>query len=130
MFSMDVLWLLKEINRLFNYRNIKYLCKSYYGEKVIYSKLQLSKFKNFISGSVFGKLQLTQISLNSRRNQKWKITHTVLGRWTLPFSSYKNRELKVEPWLVGARQRKKSEFFVTHILFEGNFLTFAFYLNV
>ena len=38
---MDVLWLLKEINRLFNYRNIKYLCKKYYGEKVNFLSLKL-----------------------------------------------------------------------------------------
>ena len=31
---------------------------------------------------------------------------------------------------VGARERKKSVFFVPIILSEGNFLTFVFYLNV
>ena len=33
-------------------------------EKVTYLKLQFSKFKKFVSSSVFGGLQLTQISLN------------------------------------------------------------------
>ena len=37
---------------------------SKYWEKVKYSKPQLSKFKKFVSRSVFGELQLTQISLN------------------------------------------------------------------
>ena len=35
-----------------------------YWEKVKYSKPQLSKFKKFVSRSVFGELQLTHISLN------------------------------------------------------------------
>ena len=33
-------------------------------EKLTFSKLGISKFKKFISESVFGELQLTQISLN------------------------------------------------------------------
>ena len=33
-------------------------------EKLTFSKLRISKFKKFISESVFGELQLTQISLN------------------------------------------------------------------
>ena len=45
-------------------KRVKYLLKSYYREKVIYSKLRFSKFKKFFSRSVFGQLQLTQISLN------------------------------------------------------------------
>ena len=35
-----------------------------YWEKVKYSKPELSKFKKFVSRSVFGELQLTQISFN------------------------------------------------------------------
>ena len=38
--------------------------KSYYGEKVTYSKLLFSKFEKFVSRSVFRELQLKQISLN------------------------------------------------------------------
>ena len=38
--------------------------KSYYWEKPTFSKLRFSKFKKFISRSVSGELQLTQISLN------------------------------------------------------------------
>ena len=45
-------------------RNVKYLVKSYYWEKVTYSKLRCSKFKKFVSRLVLGELQLTQISLN------------------------------------------------------------------
>ena len=39
-----------------------------------------------------------------KRNRKWKITHIVLERRTLCFSSYKNRKLKVKLWWVGARE--------------------------
>ena len=56
-----------------------------------------------------------------KRNRKWKITHIVLERRTLCFSSYKNRKLKVKLWWVGARKRKKRAFFVPFILSEGNF---------
>ena len=42
----------------------------------------------------------------------------VLERWTLCFSSYKNRKLKVKLWWVGARERKKKAFFVLFIFFE------------
>ena len=114
-----------------------------------HSNLQFSKFTRFISRSVFGELQLMQISLNfeiyccslkiiglvakrrvdflqflfwkelwrlkvkesivfvgqkfkvlikMRRNQKWKIPHTVLERWTMCFNSYRDCELKIELW--------------------------------
>ena len=45
-------------------KNVKYLLKSYYRAKVTYSNFRFYKFKKFISRSVFGELQLTQISLN------------------------------------------------------------------
>ena len=38
--------------------------KRYYWEKLTFSKPWFSKFKKFVSRSVFGELQLTQISLN------------------------------------------------------------------
>ena len=57
-----------------------------------------------------------------RQNQKWKIPHTLLERWTLCCSSFKNYELKVKLQWVGAHRRKKSAFFVTFILSEGNFV--------
>ena len=56
-----------------------------------------------------------------KRNRKWKIPHTVLEGWIMRFGSYKNCELKVKLWRVKARERK-SVFFVTFILSEGNFL--------
>ena len=59
---------------------------------------------------------------NTRWNWQWKIPHTDLKRWTLCFSLYKNCKLKVNPWWVRARQRKKSAFFETLLLSEGNFL--------
>ena len=65
-------------------------------------------------------------------NWKWKIPHTVLERWTMAISSYKDCELKVKLWCVGARERKKGAFFITYVLFcrKGIFLAFVFYLNV
>ena len=53
-----------------------------------------------------------------------------LKRQALCFSSYKNLKLKVKPWWVEARERKKRAIFVPFILFKGIFLTFVFYLNV
>ena len=41
--------------------------------------------------------------------------------WTLFFSSYRNHELKLKLWWIGARERKKGVFFVTFVLFKGNF---------
>ena len=62
------------------------------------------------------------ISFNKmKRNQKWKIPHTVLEELTLCFSLYKNRKLKVKLRWVGARENKKRPFFVSFILSEGNF---------
>ena len=52
--------------------------------------------------------------------KKWKVSHTVLERPTLCFSSYKNRKLKVKLWLVGAGERKKRAFFVPFILSDRN----------
>ena len=56
-----------------------------------------------------------------RRNRKWKISHTVLERWTMCFSSYKNCGLKMQMWWVGAHKIKKSAFFATFIFYEGIF---------
>ena len=58
-------------------------------------------------------------------NRKWKMSYTVLERRTLCCSSYKNRKLKVKPWRVGARERKKSAFFAPFILSEENFFKFC-----
>ena len=54
-------------------------------------------------------------------------THTFRESNFVLFSLYKNRELKVKLWRVGARERKESAFFVTFAL-PGN--TFVFYLNI
>ena len=45
-------------------KDVKYLLTSYYWEKLTFSKLRFSKFKKLVTRSVFGELQLTQISLN------------------------------------------------------------------
>ena len=58
--------------------------------------------------------------IKTRRNRKWKIPHTVLERWTLCFSSFKNHKLKVKLWWVGTRERRKRTFIVQFILSEGN----------
>ena len=50
-----------------------------------------------------------------KRNQKWKITHKLLGRQNLCFCLHKNRELKAKLWWAGARERKKSAFFLMFI---------------
>ena len=50
-----------------------------------------------------------------------KIPHTPLDGQAMCFNSYKNRELKVKVWWIGARERKKNAFFVTFILSEGSF---------
>ena len=63
---------------------------------------------------------------NTRGNQKWKIPHTVLERWTMCFSLNKNCELKIKLWWVGARDRKKSAFFATFILLERHFFNIWF----
>ena len=114
--------------------------------KTDFSKLWFSRFKKFPTRSVFGELQLIQISLSfetsfwsetvsgfsimlnkninfnkTKQNQKWKTLHTVLERQTLRFSSYKNHKLKVKLWWVEALERKKRGFFVPFLLSEGNF---------
>ena len=131
------------------------------------SDLRFSIFKKFVSRSVFGERELTQMLnfqtcccnlkirgrwaklcaafllfyfernyevlkscflLNKNKNfnknetnRKWKIPKTVLERWIMCVSSYKNCELKVKLSWVGARERKKSGFFVTFDLSEGDF---------
>ena len=46
-------------------------------------------------------------NIKTKRNRKIKISHTVLERRTLSFSSYKNRKLKVK--LMSWSLRKKKE---------------------
>ena len=47
-------------------------------------------------------------------------THT-FRKMNLQFSSYKNWELKIKLWWVGACETKKGVFFVTFTFCEGNF---------
>ena len=56
--------------------------------------------------------------IKTRWNWKWKILHVVLKRLTMYFSLYKNCKLKLK--LMSWGLRKKSAFFVTIILSEGN----------
>ena len=60
---------------------------------------------------------------------KLKILHTVLGRQTLCFSSYKNEKLKIK-LIIWACERKKWAFFVPFILSEGFLKKSVLYLNV
>ena len=88
------------------------------GAKVYYF---WKNYDNVLKSNSLWFLMNQNINFNKTRwNRKWKIQHTVLERWTLCFSSYKNYELKVKLWLVGARQRQKRSF-VTFILSEENF---------
>ena len=59
--------------------------------------------------------------IKTKRNRKCKIPHTVWESRTLHFSSYKNHKLKIKPWWVAARKRKKRPFFVPSIISEENF---------
>ena len=52
------------LSKVISERNVKYLLKSYYWEKLTFSNLRFSKFKKFVTKSVFRELQLTQMSLN------------------------------------------------------------------
>ena len=150
---------IKEINRLLRKGTTNIYIKV---TKVTFLKLRFSKFKKFVSTSVFGELQLTQTSLNFQTsccNLRWEVweqqcvwlfcyfnferhydvlklnspcflfflnknkVESKMGNPnpTLRFSSYKNRKSKLKLWRIGARERKKSAFFVTFILSEGNF---------
>ena len=55
-----------------------------------------------------------QTLIKTKRSRKWKIQQRDLERRTLCFSSYKNCKLKAKC------ERKKTEFFITFILSEGN----------
>ena len=73
-------------------------------------------------------------NINFNKNEtksKWKISHTVLERRTLSFSSNENFKLKLKVWWDGAHKRKKRAFFVPFILSKGYFFNVCvFYLNV
>ena len=79
-----------------------------------FSKLPFFRFKTFVTRSVFGELQLTQITLNfktSCSNLKIRGTKTVCGfSITLILKGIMTCELKL--WWVGACERKKMTFFV------------------
>ena len=70
-----------------------------------------------------GSCILLNKNTNFNKNEtesKMEIPRTVLERWTLCFSSYKNHKLKLKLWWVGARKRKKRAYFVPFILSEGS----------
>ena len=53
---------------------------------------------------------ILQTKIKAKKNDKWKIPHTVLVRGVLWFSSSKNHKLKIKLWWIGARERKKRAF--------------------
>ena len=53
---------IKEINRLLR-KGMSNLLKSYYSERLTFSKRQFSKLKKLVTKSFFGELQLTQVKL-------------------------------------------------------------------
>ena len=59
--------------------------------------------------------------MKTKRERIWKISHTLLERQALSFSSYKHRELEVRLRWVGTRERRKRAFFVSLILPGGTF---------
>ena len=80
----------------------------------------------FESVGVFEGASSLWVSLmKTKRNRELKITHAVLERRTLNFSSSKNRKL-VKLWWVWARERKKRAFLVPFILSNRKFLHLCF----
>ena len=82
---------------------------------------------------------LSNKNINFNKNKtirKWKISHRVLERRTLCFSSYKNRKLKVKLWWVEARERKKVCLFCTVYFVQKKcfkhlcFISFVFYFRI
>ena len=57
-------------------------------------------------------LNKNSILIKTKRNWKWKFSHTSSETWTLCFRSFKNRKLTVKLWWVGARERKTRACFV------------------
>ena len=81
-FLMDVFSPIKEIiikKKVSKKRNVKYLHKSYYWEKVTYSKRWFSKFKKCVLRLVFGE---PQISLNF-----WGADITEFSKFLLHFKN-------------------------------------------
>ena len=62
--SMNICFKNKEINRSVSEEMSNIYSNSSYWEKLTLPKLWFSMFKRFISRPVFGKLQVTQVSLN------------------------------------------------------------------
>ena len=54
--------------------------------------------------------------MKTTRNRKLKLSRLLSERWTLCFSSYKNRELKVKLRWAGAHE-KKTPFFITFVVY-------------
>ena len=82
-----------------------------------------SSCSHFVSWSVFGEVQLMQISLYFKTfycNLKIRGLGAKLCVTFLLFSFWKEIKLKVKLWWVGACKRKTREFFVPFILSEGN----------
>ena len=100
MFLLNVFNSVKEINRLRKkYKGllIKVLSnvylKSYYWEKMTFSKLRFSKFKRFATSSVFWELQLMYISLNFKTSEIWEQNNV----WIFHYYNFE-RNYKLLKW--------------------------------
>ena len=72
-------------------------------------------------------------NINFNKNEtesKMEILHAVFERRTFCISPYKNDNLKVKLWWVGACKRKKGIFGTIYFVWRKCFLTFVFYLIV
>ena len=65
-----------------------------------------------------------------KRNRKWKIPHTLFERQTSCFSSYKNRELKVNCDELELTKEKMGHLLYCLLSPKESFLTFVFFLDV
>ena len=66
---------------------------------------QASLLTNFWTESSKTQFSPWILLIKAKRNQKWKIPHTLLERWAFWFSSCKDGELNVNLWWVRARER-------------------------
>ena len=77
---------------------------------------------------VFVEKKIYKVNKNETESKMENPTHTFRARWTMCSNSYKNCNLKVKLWWVGARERKNSvkrKFIFSKICF----WIFAFYPN-
>ena len=92
---------IKETNRLIG----KEMSNIYYWEKLTFSKLPFSKFKQLVTRSVFRELQLTQMSLNVKSsccNLKIRGLGANVCVWLYYYFNFERNcnVLKPNPWIL------------------------------